>query len=93
VVHFNGLKPCAEGMRFEDPIESPSVSNSQELQLPVNSPLINDDCFDDACAVSEDNTVSASDDDNVPTISALAHEGNLAGSEETQDYLILQQMK
>jgi len=81
-VHSNRLKPCAEGMRFEDPIESATVSNSQELQLPVNSPLIDDDHFDDAHALSENNTVPASysDNDNVLTISTTAHEDNAVDS-------------
>jgi len=76
----NRLKPCAEGMRFEHPIESAIVSNSQELQLPVNSPLI-----DDAHALSEDNTVPASysDDDNVLNISATAHEDNAVDNDVT----------
>jgi len=66
VVHFNCLKPCAEGMRFEESVDPPTVTSSQMSQLPVNSPVINDDCFDDTHVLLENNAVPASDDGNAP---------------------------
>ena len=69
VVHFNRLRPCTDGMRFKEPLDASTVPGPQTRQLPVNPPLIIDDCSDD----------------DAPAISSTVHGVSPLDSEVTQN--------
>ena len=70
---------------MDPPTPGQAPTGSQMSRLPVNSPVINDDYFDDTHVLLEDNTVPASNDDNAPVTSDSAQENSPADNDVTNN--------